>query len=78
MIFPISQKGLNELRRDYQLSELQGRARFQCRKCGIVFLLTPDNLTPNNFEGLSLHAATCWGEHDRGPLPARVKPFGSR
>ena len=77
MIFPISQQGLNQLRRDFALSELRGRAVFRCRRCNTVFVLNPENLTPNNFLGLSLHASGCAGEHEPGVLPARVKPFGS-
>ena len=77
MIFPIGQVGLNQLRRDYRLFELGDRACFQCRKCSVLFMMTPANLTPNNFEGLSLHAAGCAGEQSPGVLPARVKPFGS-
>ena len=77
MIFPIGQAGLNQLRRDYDLRELRGRALFRCRRCKTAFILTPANLTPNVFEGLSLHAAGCDGERAPGILPARVKPFGS-
>lgn len=77
MIFPVSQVDLNQLRRDYKLFEHNGRACFRCRTCSVLFLLTPTNLTPNNFEGLSLHAAGCAGESSPGVLPARVLPFGS-
>lgn len=79
MIFPISQSMLQALREPYKLSEHKGRAVFQCRRCATVFLITPVNLTAGNYEGLLSHATLCEGAGPkRGPLPARVQPFGAR
>lgn len=79
LIFPFSQVMLNDLRRHFSLHDLRGRAVFTCNRCKVAFVVTPSNVTPNNYDGLMAHAL----DHDvdglaHGRLPARVRPFGTR